>query len=81
MTVMGRRRAAAIKRALFLAFIRIHLLHHAGKEPIYGLEMIQELAHHGKVRTYYTLTEEGAVLLGEIKPKIAELVHEIIEEH
>jgi DNA-binding PadR family transcriptional regulator len=27
--------------------IRLHVLHHASREPIYGLEMIQELGRHG----------------------------------
>jgi PadR family transcriptional regulator, regulatory protein PadR len=27
--------------------IRLHILHHASKEPIYGLGIIDELARHG----------------------------------
>jgi DNA-binding PadR family transcriptional regulator len=34
-------------RKIFLAFIEIHILHHAKKEPIYGSWMIEELKHHG----------------------------------
>lgn len=34
-------------RDLFLGFIRIHILHHAAKEPVYGLWLIDELNHHG----------------------------------
>jgi PadR family transcriptional regulator, regulatory protein PadR len=34
-------------RELFLGFIRLHLLYHAAQEPIYGLDMIRELARHG----------------------------------
>jgi DNA-binding PadR family transcriptional regulator len=34
-------------RYFFLAFIRIHILHHAAKEPVYGLLLIEELRHHG----------------------------------
>ncbi len=30
-----------------LGFIRIHILYHALKEPIYGLDFIQELSRHG----------------------------------
>lgn len=30
-----------------LGFIRIHILYHALKEPIYGLDFIQELNRHG----------------------------------
>lgn len=28
-------------------FVRLHVLYHAAKEPIFGLEMIQELGRHG----------------------------------
>lgn len=34
-------------RDIFLAFVRVHLLHHAAEERIYGLEMISELRRHG----------------------------------
>jgi DNA-binding PadR family transcriptional regulator len=34
-------------RDIFLAFVRVHLLHHASAERIYGLEMIEELRLHG----------------------------------
>ncbi len=34
-------------RKLFLAFIQVHILQHASKEPIYGTWMIDELRHHG----------------------------------
>ncbi len=36
-----------ILRKLFLAFIQVHILHHAKKEPIYGSWMIEELNRHG----------------------------------
>lgn len=36
-----------IIRKLFLAFIQIHILHHASKEPIYGTWMMEELKQHG----------------------------------
>ncbi|HOV93750.1 MAG TPA: PadR family transcriptional regulator [Spirochaetales bacterium] len=35
------------KRTFFLGFIRLHLLYHAAQQPIYGLDMIQELRRHG----------------------------------
>ena len=38
-------------RDIFLAFVRVHLLYHAVEGPIYGMEMIEELARHG-----YTLS-------------------------
>jgi PadR family transcriptional regulator PadR len=34
-------------RHLYAGLVRLHLLHHAAKEPIYGLAMIAELAQHG----------------------------------
>lgn len=40
-----------IYRSILLAFVRVHLLHHAAEGPIYGLEMMHELARHG-----YTLS-------------------------
>ncbi|RCW52690.1 MULTISPECIES: PadR family transcriptional regulator [Halanaerobium] len=36
-----------ILRKLFLAFMRIHILYHAKKEPFFGLWMIKELKSHG----------------------------------
>jgi PadR family transcriptional regulator, regulatory protein PadR len=34
-------------RDFFLGFIRIHVLHHAAVQPVYGLWLIEELGHHG----------------------------------
>ena len=34
-------------RTFFLGFIRLHIVYHASKEPIFGLDMIRELARHG----------------------------------
>ena len=36
-----------IVRDVFMAFVRVHLLHHASEQPIYGVAMIEELARHG----------------------------------
>lgn len=36
-----------ITRGVFLAFVRVHVLHHAAEGPVFGLEMIDELQHHG----------------------------------
>jgi PadR family transcriptional regulator len=99
-----------IFRDIFLGFVRVHLLHHAADGPIYGLEMIQELARHGyemspgtlypifhsleaagyltherqavngKVRKYYRITPQGRELLTHLRPKIRELVDEVLEE-
>ena len=34
-------------RFLYAGLIRLHVLHHAVKEPVYGLAMIEELGRHG----------------------------------
>jgi DNA-binding PadR family transcriptional regulator len=36
-----------VLRHLQLGFIRLHVLYHADKEPICGVELIEELRHHG----------------------------------
>jgi len=36
-----------VLRDFFLGFIKIHILYHAGQEPVYGLELIEELERHG----------------------------------
>jgi len=36
-----------LSKSFFLGFIKIHILHHAAKEPVYGLWLIEELGHHG----------------------------------
>lgn len=37
----------SLSRDLFLGFVKLHILHHAGCEPVYGLWLIEELARHG----------------------------------
>ena len=37
----------AMLRNFFLGFIKIHILHHAGEAPVYGLALIAELRRHG----------------------------------
>jgi PadR family transcriptional regulator, regulatory protein PadR len=96
-------------RDFFLGFVKVHVLHHAAQEPVYGLAMIEELRRHGyevspgtiypllhgletdgylareervvggKVRKYYTITDEGRAALAEARAKIAELTHEVVE--
>jgi DNA-binding PadR family transcriptional regulator len=34
-------------REFLLGFIKIHILHHAAAEPVYGLALITELRRHG----------------------------------
>lgn len=95
-------------RDFFLGFIKIHLLHHASREPVYGVQMIAELARHGytlspgtlypvlhqlersgylareeqlvdgKIRKYYLATTLGKQALAEARPRIAELVTEVL---
>jgi PadR family transcriptional regulator, regulatory protein PadR len=36
-----------LPRDLFLGFIKLHILYHAGRDPAYGLWLIDELAEHG----------------------------------
>src|SRR5262249_50751784 len=36
-----------ITRHIFNGFIRLHILYHAAKEPIYGAEIAEELVRHG----------------------------------
>lgn len=35
------------EQGLYSGLIRLHILHHACREPIFGLGMIEELARHG----------------------------------
>jgi DNA-binding PadR family transcriptional regulator len=98
-------------RDFVLGFVKIHVLHHAAQEPVYGLALIEELRRHGyelgpgtlypllnglaaagylareervvggKVRKYYSITEAGLAALAEVKPKIEELVDEVLQGH
>ncbi len=95
-------------RNIFLGFIRIHILHHANEDEIFGVAIMDELRRHGysisagtlypilhsleaegyltrrnevvngKVRKYYRITEKGVNALEEAKPKIKELVAEVL---
>jgi len=95
-----------VLKDFFLGFVKTHILYHASRGPIYGVEMLEELRRHGyrlspgtlyptlhrleregylsvqkrvvggKVRKYYTITEQGMVVLNEAKKKIAKLVNE-----
>lgn len=51
---------------LLLGFIKIHILHHAALDAVYGLWLIEELAHHGYslspgtlYPTLHSMEEEG----------------------
>lgn len=39
--------ALAEHRELYSGLIRLHVLHHAAEEPIFGLGMMEELGRHG----------------------------------
>jgi DNA-binding PadR family transcriptional regulator len=34
-------------RSFFLGFIKIHILHHASEESIYGVKIMEEIKRHG----------------------------------
>jgi DNA-binding PadR family transcriptional regulator len=34
-------------RDLYAGLVRLHILHHAAEEPVYGLYIIEELGRHG----------------------------------
>jgi|SRR5579859_187538 len=34
-------------RSILFGLVRLHVLHHASKEDVFGLEMIRELGRHG----------------------------------
>src|SRR5438477_567363 len=36
-----------LTRHLFTGFIRLHVLYHAAKDPVYGAEIAEELVRHG----------------------------------
>jgi DNA-binding PadR family transcriptional regulator len=58
-------------RDFFLGFVRIHILHHAAQEPVYGVALIAELRRHGYELSPGTLypvlhsLEEAGYLLRE----------------
>ena len=96
-------------REFFLGFIKIHILYHAAKGPVYGAALVRELARHGydlspgtlyptlhrlheqgylarearvvggRLRKYYTISDKGQGALSEARPKIAELVGEVLD--
>ncbi len=36
-----------IQREILLSFFKVHILHHAAEEPVYGQSIMQELRRHG----------------------------------
>jgi DNA-binding PadR family transcriptional regulator len=61
----------SLSRDLFLGFVKLHILYHAGRRPIYGLWLIEELARHGyelSAGTLYPMLhslEEERLLISE----------------
>ncbi len=61
----------SLPRDLFLGFVKLHILYHAGCEPVYGLWLIEELARHGyelSAGTLYPMLhslEEHGLLVSE----------------
>lgn len=47
MPIINRSNHLSADRDLYSGLIRLHVLHHAVKEPIYGLGMMEELERHG----------------------------------
>lgn len=35
------------EKELYGGLVRLHVLHHASQEPVFGLGLMEELAHHG----------------------------------
>jgi PadR family transcriptional regulator PadR len=44
---MTKTQQTVMDRDLYSGLIRLHVLHHAAEEPIFGLGMMEELARHG----------------------------------
>ena len=36
-----------VQREILLSFFKVHILHHAAEEPVYGQSILQELRRHG----------------------------------
>ena len=95
----------------FRGFMKIHMLHHAERGPIYGLQIAKELGRHGysrlspgtlypalrslekagylvseekleagRWRTYYRITPAGRRALAQIRARLAELSHEVLDK-
>jgi PadR family transcriptional regulator PadR len=44
-----------LAREFLLGFIKIHILHHAAREKIYGMKFHEELNRHGYMLSYGTI--------------------------
>lgn len=36
-----------VSREILLSFWKVHILHHAGEEPLHGQWTLNEMRHHG----------------------------------
>lgn len=43
----GKRQTGGSDQDLYIGLVRLHVLHHAAEEPVFGLGMMQELGRHG----------------------------------
>ncbi|HEX6067228.1 MAG TPA: PadR family transcriptional regulator [Nitrososphaera sp.] len=98
-----------IAREFLLGFIKIHVLYHAQKEGVCGVDMMKELKRHGyrigpgtlyptlhkmhedgylesekrtvdgRARIYYKATSKGRQALRYVRPRIDELVSEVMD--
>ena len=39
--------ASSVLKHLFTGFVRLHILYHADKQPVCGVELMEELTRHG----------------------------------
>ena len=51
----GKLSSDELMREFLLGFIKIHILHHAAKEPVYGQEFHNELERHGYRLSFGTI--------------------------
>jgi PadR family transcriptional regulator PadR len=51
----NRKKNDKLFRGFYLGFIKLHILHHARVEPLYGKEFRKELERHGYEISYGTL--------------------------
>jgi PadR family transcriptional regulator PadR len=68
-------------RDFLSGFVKTHILHHAGQQPVYGVWLMEESekrAVKGRQRRYYTLTPAGEAALAEARARLAELVAEVL---
>jgi len=70
------------ERFLYAGLIRLHLLHHAAHEPIYGLAMMEELGRHGyrlSAGTLYPILHglEAKGYLTSVKRRVGKTVQRV----